>query len=159
MTAAKTRTPLPRRRAVSRLMAVQALYQMLLSGQSEGEVLAQHLAQPVRLEDVGQDDTIAEPDTNHFVTVVREATGKAAELDAMIAGSLSSGWELERLEPLLLSLLRAGVAELWLGKADLPPKAVISEYTDIAKSFYDGPEVGLVNAVLDRLAKTLHETI
>jgi N utilization substance protein B len=32
---------------------------------------------------------------------------------------------------------------------------VISEYTDIARSFYEGPEVGLVNAVLDRLAKTL----
>jgi N utilization substance protein B len=159
MTDSKPRTPLPRRRAVARLMAVQALYQMMLSGQSEDEVLAQHLAQPVRLEevDLDSDAQIAEPDAPHFVAVVRDASQKAADLDAMIAGSLSAGWDLARVEPLLHAILRAGAAELWMGKADLPAKAVISEYTDLTRSFYEGPEVGLVNAVLDRLAKTLHE--
>lgn len=157
MSSPGSRGPLPKRRAVARLMAVQALYQMQVAEQTDDEVLAQQLAGPLRLDEADADAKTAEPDTEHLVAVVREASRKSADLDSMVSGSLSSGWELERVEPLLRAILKAGVAELWMGKKDVPPKTVISEYTDIARSFYDGPEVGLVNAVLDRLAKTLHE--
>lgn len=157
MSSSSSKGPLPKRRAVARLMAVQALYQMQVAEQSADEVLAQQLAGPLRLDEADADAKTAEPDAEHLVAVVREASRKSAELDAMVSGSLTSGWDLERIEPLLRAILKAGVVELWMGKADVPPKTVIAEYTDIAKSFYDGPEVGLVNAVLDRLAKTLHE--
>lgn len=155
MSSPGSKGPLPKRRAVARLMAVQALYQMQLSDQSADDVLAQQLAGPVRLDEADADANIAAPDRDHLVSVVREVVKKGSDLDAMISSGLSAGWELDRVEPLLRAILQAGVAELWMGKADVPPKAVISEYTDIARSFYDGPEVGLVNAVLDRLAKTL----
>jgi len=36
-----------------------------------------------------------------------------------------------------------------------PPKVVINEYLDVARGFFDGPEPGLANAVLDRLARLL----
>lgn len=157
MSSSSSKGPLPKRRAVARLMAVQALYQMQVAEQSVDEVLAQQLAGPLRLDEADAGAKTAEPDAEHLVAVVREASRKSTELDAMVSGSLTSGWDLERIEPLLRALLKAGVAELWMGKADVPPKTVIAEYTDIARSFYDGPEVGLVNAVLDRLAKTLHE--
>jgi N utilization substance protein B len=155
MSASASKGPLPKRRAVARLMAIQALYQISLSGQPAGDVLAQHLAGPLRLDETDADAKVAEPDREHLAEVVREATAKAVDLDSMIARSLSAGWDIERIEPLLRAILQAGVAELWMGKKDVPPKTVISEYTDIARSFYEGPEVGLVNAVLDRLAKTL----
>jgi N utilization substance protein B len=141
---------------VARLMAVQAIYQMQLSDQSADDVLAQQLAGPLRLDEADADAKVADPDRDHLVSVVREVVKKGADIDAMISGSLSAGWELDRIEPLLRAILQAGVAELWMGKADVPPKAVISEYTDVARSFYDGPEVGLVNAVLDRLARVLN---
>ena len=36
-----------------------------------------------------------------------------------------------------------------------PSKVVINEYLDIARGFVTGPEPGMVNAVLDRLARSL----
>jgi len=35
----------------------------------------------------------------------------------------------------------------------VPPEVVIDEYVEIAKSFFDGPEPGFVNAALDAVAR------
>jgi len=51
-------------------------------------------------------------------------------------------------------LLRAGGGEL-LSNTDVPPKVVINEYLDVARGFFTGPEPGLANAVLDRLARQI----
>lgn len=157
MSSSASKGPLPKRRAVARLMAVQGLYQMMVADQTADEVLAQQLAGPLRLDEDDADAKTAEPDREHLAAVIRDCVARAADLDGMVAGCLSAGWEYERVEPLLKAILKAGASELWMGKEDLPPKMVITEYTDIARSFYEGPEVGLVNAVLDRLAKTLSD--
>jgi N utilization substance protein B len=61
---------------------------------------------------------------------------------------------LTRIDPVLRALMRAGAAELAM--QDGPPaKVVINEYLDIARGFFTGPEPGLANAVLDRLARSL----
>ncbi len=53
---------------------------------------------------------------------------------------------------MLRALLRAAGAELAM--TDGPPaKVVINEYLDIARGFFTGPEPGLANAVLDRMAR------
>ena len=36
-----------------------------------------------------------------------------------------------------------------------PVKVVINEYLDIARGFFTGPEPGIANAVLDKLARSL----
>lgn len=50
------------------------------------------------------------------------------------------------------AILRAGAYGLAFRK-DVPARAVISEYVAVARSFYEGEEVGMVNAVLDKLAR------
>jgi N utilization substance protein B len=61
---------------------------------------------------------------------------------------------MERLDPVLRALLRAGAAELWM--SDGPPtRVVINEYLDIAHGFFDGDIPGMVNGVLDRIARQL----
>ncbi len=56
---------------------------------------------------------------------------------------------------MLRAILRAGAYEL-LARADVPARVVISEYRrDRATPSYAGKEPGLVNGVLDRLARTL----
>ena len=50
-------------------------------------------------------------------------------------------------------MLRAGAYELVIRK-DVPPAVAVSEYVDIAKAFFGDDEPKLVNAVLDRIAKT-----
>ncbi len=51
-------------------------------------------------------------------------------------------------------MLRAGAWELEK-RADIPARVIVSEYVDIANAFVDKTETGMVNAVLDQLAREL----
>ncbi len=72
----------------------------------------------------------------------------------MIQASLEEGWPAERLEVLLQAILQCGVFEL-LSQPSVPARVVISEYLAVADAFFEGKEPGLVNAVLDRIARLL----
>jgi N utilization substance protein B len=50
------------------------------------------------------------------------------------------------------AILRAGAYEL-IARADVPVGSVISEYVDVAHAFYNKPESGFVNGLLDAIAK------
>ena len=49
-------------------------------------------------------------------------------------------------------MLRAGAYELEHRK-DVPARVVVSEYVDVANAFVDREETGMVNAVLDQIAR------
>ena len=53
---------------------------------------------------------------------------------------------------LVRAVLRAGSYELEHRK-DVPGRVVVSEYVDVAHAFVDGDETGMVNAVLDQIAR------
>jgi N utilization substance protein B len=38
-------------------------------------------------------------------------------------------------------------------RKDVPGRVVVSEYVDVAHAFVDGDETGMVNAVLDQIAR------
>lgn len=86
--------------------------------------------------------------------IVRGVVERQPQIDAMIEGSLDAKWRLERLEVVLRAILRAGAFEL-LARPQVPAKVVINEYVDVAHAFFLQGEPGLVNAVLDRLARVL----
>ena len=70
----------------------------------------------------------------------------------MIDAALAKGWPLTRVEAVLRAILRSATYELAF-KKDVPARVVISEYVDVAHSFYDRDEPGLVNGVLDSVAR------
>ncbi len=150
------------RRCASRLAAVQALYQIdmsqgrledtlrdFLSGAIGGEVIEEDL--DLETEKVVP---LIELNAELFSVLVRGAHASRERLDEVINGSLAQGWDAERLQPILRNILRCGLYEL-MERQDVPPRAAVAEYVDIARSFYDGPEAGMANAVLDRLARQL----
>ena len=51
-------------------------------------------------------------------------------------------------------MLRAGAFELG-HRNDVPARVVVAEYVDVANAFVDREETGMVNAVLDQLARKL----
>ena len=75
-----------------------------------------------------------------------------AKLDPLIDDALSKGWPLKRIDAILRAVLRAGSYELEHRK-DVPARVVVSEYVDVAHAFVDGEETGMVNAVLDQIAR------
>ena len=76
------------------------------------------------------------------------------KLDPLIDAALASGWPLKRVEALLRAVLRAGAFELDQ-RRDIPVRVIVSEYVDVANAFVDRDETGMVNAVLDALARQL----
>ncbi len=139
-------------RRAARLGAVQALYQMEVSGASTADVIAEFDAGklPRETADVLIGET--EGDIELFDTLIEKAVERQATLDRAIARHLSKGWRLERLDAVARAILRAGVAELEQ-RPEIPTAVVIDEYVEIAKPFFDGAEPGFVNATLDACAQ------
>jgi N utilization substance protein B len=146
-----------RPRTLSRVAAVQALFQSEQSSQNAETVIDQFVRH--RFGEIpghgGLDDGHAtEAQIPLFARIVRTATLQQDTLDAMLISALPETWPLARIDPVLRALMRAGAAELWL--ADGPPaKVVINEYLDVAHGFFSGDEARLANGVLDRVAHLL----
>jgi transcription antitermination protein NusB len=143
------------RRGAARLAAVQALYQMDLAGSGLNEILAEFESHWLGREVEGEQYLPAE--AAFFRELVRGVVSEQRRLDPLIDDALASGWPLKRIETILRAVLRAGAYELDQ-KPDIPARVVVSEYVDVANAFVDKDETGMVNAVLDQLARTLRAT-
>jgi N utilization substance protein B len=140
------------KRGAARLAAVQALYQMDIAGTGLNEILAEFESHWLGNEVEGSQYLPAE--AAFFRDIVGGAVREQRKLDPMIDTALSAGWPLKRVEALLRAVLRAGAFELDQRK-DIPARVVVSEYVDVANAFVDRDETGMVNAVLDTLARQL----
>lgn len=155
----KTSGDTPRPRTVSRMAAVQALYQMDLAGTDAGEVIAQFMAQLDPADDAPADaDTDTEhsvslegADTTFFADVVKGVVRRQRDIDPLVDQQLRTGWRLVRVDSILRAILRGGVFEL-LERSDVPARVTINEYINIAKAFFEADEPKVVNGVLDRIA-------
>lgn len=140
-------------RSVARLAAVQALYQMEVSGATTADVIADFTAGKLpRHTEASYTDS--EGDLDLFRMLVEKAVDRQATYDRAIARHLSKGWRLERIDAVARAILRAGAAELEQ-RTDIPVAVVIDEYVEVAKAFFDGPEPGFINATLDVAARDL----
>lgn len=138
---------------LARLAAVQALYQVALGTRSAAQVIADAREHPQQLfQEQGPPDEI-EADQELFGAVVVGVTDNIETLDPMIDGAIDAKFA-ERLEPLLRAILRAGAYELHQ-HGTIKSGIIINDYVDVAHGFFNAKEPGLVNAVLDRLAKSL----
>jgi N utilization substance protein B len=140
----------PRRGA--RLAAVQALYQIALTHADPAIVITEFIRH--RLGKAIEEGGVPNSDPQLFSDIVRGACAGSGELDDMIAAVLDPEWSVERLELLLLAVLRAGAYEI-SARPDLPIRVAISEYVAISAAFLGDRETGLVNGILDRIARSL----
>lgn len=139
-------------RAAARLAAVQALYQMDVAKKGINEILAEFESFWIGQEVEGAQYKPAE--VAFFRDILEGVLADQVAIDRLIDEALQRGWPLHRVEAVLRATLRGGTYEL-KARRDVPAKVVITEYTDIAGAFFGPDEVGLVNAVLDGLAKRL----
>jgi len=140
------------RRGAARLAAVQALYQMDIAGAGVNEIFAEYEGYWLGREVEGEEYLPAE--AAFFRDVVSGVVREQRKLDPLIDAALARGWPLKRIEALLRAVLRAGAYELD-HRRDVPARVVVSEYADVANAFVDADETGMVNAVLDQLARQM----
>lgn len=140
------------RRTTARLAAVQALYQVEISGLAPGEVIREFVEH--RLEEENDGLQLGQIDQELFAAVIEGVSVQSSDLDDMLTAVLPDDWPTERLERVLLIILRAAALELsqW---PEIPARVVIKEYVDIAHAFFAERETGMANAILDRIARIL----
>jgi N utilization substance protein B len=76
---------------------------------------------------------------NFFRDLLGGVVSEQRLVDRAVDDALAAGWPLKRVEAVV--------------RAVLPARAVISEYVAVTRTFYQGEEIGMVNAVLDKLAR------
>jgi transcription antitermination protein NusB len=138
------------RRGAARLAAVQALYQMDMAGTGLNDIMAQFESHWLGHEVDGEQYLPAE--AAFFRDIVSGVLDMQRDLDPKIDAALAATWPLKRIEAILRSVLRAGAYEL-TKRTDIPARVIVSEYVDVANAFVDKTETGMVNAVLDQLAR------
>ena len=140
------------KRGAARLAAVQALYQMDLAGSGLNEILAEFEKHWIGREVEGAQYLPAE--AAFFRDIVSGVVREQRKLDPLIDEALAARWPLKRIETILRAVLRAGCYEIE-HRRDVPARVVVSEYADVAAAFVERDETGMVNAVLDQLARQL----
>ena len=161
---ARFRAPAVARLTAARLAAVQALYQIEVAGGDVDDVVAQfgnRLFDRPAVTEAGTEagmEAASEAgfdfDPRFFGELVRGVTGRRDELDGLLLEALAADWPPERLQVILRCILLVGACEL-VARRNTPARVVIAEHVDLAHAFFAGAEPGMVNAVLDRLARRL----
>src|SRR5438445_5118408 len=139
-------------RGAARLAAVQALYQMDIAGTGINDILAEFESHWMGQEVEGNQYLPAE--AAFFREVVGGVVREQRNLDPLIDAALAQSWPLKRIEAILRAVLRAGAYELDQ-RRDVPARVVVSEYVDVANAFLAREETGMINAVLDQIARQL----
>jgi len=119
------------RKRVTRLAFVQSIFlynSMLISGETEGKT-PQAIGRNILATIVYFYKTVFYADSKH-------------------------PWKMETLDGTIAAILRCGTYELMFnGKVE--PKIVMSEYTNLTHAFFDGPEIGFINALLDKISHNI----
>ena len=144
----------------ARLMAVQAVYAQAQSGEDWNKLISRFLLEEVGgsvIEGDGKSEkyvTLEPADKELFASLVQYVRDHEDNLKETVQASLSENLQKTDLDPVLLALLKVGISEFYVN-ADLDTPIIINEYVDLARSFYEGAEVKITNAVLDKVAKVL----
>jgi len=154
-----TSKPVPaslKRKSSARLAAVQCLYRLrLMDEEMTPEALLQdYLAHWRDDKETGAHviSRDAEPDKAFLRKLLTGLLEKRADIDTLIKAALSDKWTMERMSPLLLSLLACAIYEMRYA-ANLAPAIVIDEYVTLTGRFFEASEMGFINGILDTLAK------
>ena len=140
---AKTRSERPSRaRSLSRRLAMQALYQWQMTGQSFPELRNQFAS----------DEGYPEVDPEYFQQLLQGVVEGSAELDGMLAQWLDR--PVAQLDPVEHAVLLIGVQEL-RQHPEVPYRVVLNEGVELAKKFGATEGHKFINAVLDRAARSL----
>lgn len=126
----------------SRELALQGLYEWLLSGE-QPEVIEAH---------VREQDGFARCDPEHFAALLHGCIAEAATIDAALARHVDR--KTSQLSPIEHGVLMIGAYEL-THCIDIPYRVVINEAVELAKSYGGTDGHKYVNGVIDKTAADL----
>jgi transcription antitermination protein NusB len=134
-------------RRAAREAALQMLYQWEVGRTGAHEAIVTYW--DAREAEEALSDTLRE----FADSLVHGTIRRVAEIDRLLAAH-AVNWRLERMAILDRLILRLAIYEL-LAEPETPPKVVINEAIELARSYSGDEAVGFVNGVLDAVRKEL----
>lgn len=142
-----------RARSVARLAAVQALFQIDVTGADPKTVLIEFRAHRLKEDETGRDgESFGPADLELFDAVTAAALDHMIDVNEALAETLPKEWSLPRIDSNLRAILRAGAGEL-IGLTQIPARVILKEYTDIADAFFGKSETDFAAGVLNAVAR------
>mgnify|MGYP000595521640 FL=1 len=133
-------------RSWSRILAVQALYQLYLNRDANKNIVIKSLLQ--------NKESKNKADKIFFSKLVKETLEKQKILEDKIILA-SNKRKFNKMETLLKVILELGTCELFYFK-DIPTNVSLSQYVKVGSSFLNDKEVGLINGILDKVSKNIN---
>lgn len=139
--------------SAARLMAVQAVYQLIYSRVSAQSVIEDFLYHRTG-NNLGEDVEAMPPDGRLFSGIVHGAQKDHDNLDAIVAHYSGKHWR--EMDALLLAVLRCFAYEI-VNHSEIDAPILITDYIEVTKAFYDRDETRLVNGITDAMARDIRQ--
>lgn len=144
-----------RRKHTARVAAVQALYSYAISEHKPSpEKLVEQLKAQWKESVRGADPEWPADDLPEQTMLSDVITGTISHLQAVddtLASVIKENWKSERMDPVMLAILRCATFELAF-RQDRKLPVLLDEYVTIAGGYFDGSELGYVHSALQTLA-------
>ena len=131
-------------RGKSRRLAMQAIYQWQMTGDSITGIKQQFF----------EENNPSKIDAEYFAELVSGVASNLSELDGLLEKYMSR--TIESVDPVERSILRLGAYE-FVNRLDVPYRVVLNEAVTITKEFCSEKSHAFVNAVLDKVAKEIRQ--
>ena len=141
-----------KKNTISRLFAIQALFQMEANGKSY-RTIKNELKENFYMGQI-QGSEILKPNYLLSQKIIEQATKNQIKIDTKIHMAFNNLWNIKTIDTTLRAILRAASAETLNKKT--PKKVILSEYISITGTFYPiGQEQKLVNGLLNKIIEDL----
>jgi N utilization substance protein B len=137
----------PRARRRSRILAMQTLYEVDVSGHAPGEVL----------ERLGAETNADEQVFKYAAELVSGIVRNRSDIDAQITQH-ATAWPISQMSAIDRNLIRMGIYELTHNSTTIPVGVAISEAVELAKRYGSDSSSRFVNGVLGSVAAEPRES-
>jgi len=145
------------KRRTARIVAVQCLYQMEMTGAPPEAALRAVLAEALGENETGIEVGDADALEAYVGDLLARLVPRLSDIDRVLSEFLH-GYRLERLSRVDRAVLRLATFELlYADEEDVPPKAAVNEAIEVAKQFGTEESGRFVNGVLGKIIRRRDE--
>ena len=150
------------KKVTARLFAIQILYSTDFFCEKSTDKFINDFIERYKSGDfsdgiISDDEHFVSPDKDLLSEILNLVKNSKDDIDIYIKKYIKKNWTIDRLDPIIRSILRCGIAEL-INFGDIPVKVILDQYVSLTRDFYEKQEVGFVNAILDNAAKEIRNT-